>query len=46
MEQDKEETSGGVSAGWVVALVITLSLGLGVAFYLIASSQPIELVTR
>lgn len=35
---------GGVSAGWVVALVIVLTLGLGAAFFIVANSQPIELV--
>lgn len=35
---------GGVSAGWVVALVIALTLGLGAAFLIVAMNQPIELV--
>jgi len=35
---------GGVSAGWVVALVIALTLGLGGAFLIVAMSQPVELV--
>jgi hypothetical protein len=36
----------GVSAGWVVGLVITLTLGLGAAFFIVANSQPVELVDR
>lgn len=37
---------GGVSAGWVVALVILLTLGLGAAFFIVANSQPVELVEQ
>lgn len=36
----------GVSAGWVVGLVITLTLGLGAAFLIVAYSHPVELVER
>lgn len=39
-----ESEKGGVSAGWVVALVIALTLGLGGAFLIVAMSQPVELV--
>jgi len=39
-----EPERGGVSAGWVVGLVITLTLGLGAAFFIVAMSHPVELV--
>lgn len=44
MTEPSSREPGGVSAGWVVALVIALTLGLGAAFLIVAMSQPIELV--
>lgn len=41
---EPEPERGGVSAGWVVGLVITLTLGLGAAFLIVAMSHPVELV--
>lgn len=44
MTEPSSSEPGGVSAGWVVALVIALTLGLGAAFLIVAMNQPIELV--
>lgn len=41
---DARKEAGGVSAGWVVALVIALTLGLGTVFFVVANSHPVELV--
>lgn len=41
---EPERERGGVSAGWVVGVVITLTLGLGAAFLIVAMSHPVELV--
>lgn len=42
----ERDAAKGVSAGWVVGLIITLTLGLGAAFLIVAYSQPVELVER
>ncbi len=41
-----EAPRGGLSAGWVVALVIIMTLVLGATFFVIAHSQPLELISR
>lgn len=39
-----QEKVGGVSAIWVVIAVLVITLGLGIAFFIVANAQPIELV--
>jgi len=45
-EPTPAEKVRGLSAGWVVALVIIMTLVLGATFFVIAHSQPLELITK